>query len=149
MGAPPKRKSSPMHFLLHGKDKKLSRAVQGAIGEALRDHYCVFVASLPLHLVGLAHRVGPLRTDSKRSEMPSPFDQLHSQNLEVFDPPTLRILVEAFDKAWRDLDSLKTNPATQKSLALLLLDLVKEGERNSSQLASKAVLRLIASGGKS
>ena len=127
------------------KDKKLSQAVQRAIGGALRDHYRAFVDSLPLHLVGLAHRVDPMRAEGVRSQLPSPFDQLEAQNLEVFDPLTLRILVDAFDKAWRDLESLKTNPATQKSLALLLFDLVKEGERNPSQLASKAVLRLIAS----
>ena len=127
------------------KDKKLSRAVQGVIGEALREHYRAFVNSLPLHLVGLAHRVGTQHTDVMASPVPSPFDQLHSQNCEIFDPLTIRILVEAFDKAWRDLESLKSNPATQKSLALLLLELVKEGERNPSQLASKGVLRLIAS----
>jgi hypothetical protein len=127
------------------KDKKLSRAVQGVIGEALRDHYRAFVKSLPLHLVGLAHRVGAQHNDAVASAVPSPFEQLRSQNREAFDPLTVRILVEAFDKAWCDLESLKSNPATQKSLALLLLELVKEGERNPSHLASKAVLRLIAS----
>ena len=120
-------------------DKKLSEAVQRAIGAGLRDHYRDFVNCLPLNLVGLAHRV-----EGTRSTLPAPFNILHAENRELHDPLTVRILVEAFDKAWRDLESLNKNPTTQNSLALLLLEILKEGEQNPSRLASKAVLRLLS-----
>ena len=125
------------------KDKKLSRSEQLSLGRTLRDFYRNYVEALPLHLVGLAHRVPDEKVTGTHLGIPAPFDELRTAHQDVFDPETLRILVEAFDKAWRDLQSLKRNPATETSLALTLMTLVKEGERRPSQLATKAVLSLI------
>ena len=121
--------------------KRLPREVQIALGRKLRDVYRSYVDRLPLHLVGLAHRVTDV---DNRHPVPLPFGELRNLDRDVFDPDTIRILDEAFDKAWNDLQSLKKNPATEDSLALVLMALVKEGERNPSQLATKAVLKLIA-----
>jgi hypothetical protein len=59
----------------------------------------------------------------------------------VFDPATTAILDQAFEQAWRDLQSIQ-HPATEEALARCLTDLVK-ADREPARLATKAVIRLI------
>jgi hypothetical protein len=118
-------------------------SVQLSLGSNLRDFYRNYVDRLPLHLVNLARRVEEVRGNITRDRPPPQFDQLRFIDRNVFDPPTVRILVEAFDKAWNDLQSLKRNPVSAESLAFMLMAMVREGERRPSHLATKAVLKLI------
>ena len=126
------------------KDKSLSRAVLITLGKKLGDSYRQYVANLPLPLVGLAHRIEDAKGQEVRS-ISTPFDELKKSGEDAFDPLAIRILVEAFDKAWNDLQSLKNNPVSEERLARLLMVFLKEGERNPSRLATKAVLTLLAS----
>jgi hypothetical protein len=125
--------------------KKLPRSVQLSLGDNLRDFYRNYVNRLPLHLVNLVRRVGQARANVRRDRPPPQFEELRNVDRDVFDPPTLRILMEAFDKAWNDLQSLKRNPVSPEKLAFTLMAMVKEGERRPSHLATKAVLKLIGS----
>jgi hypothetical protein len=124
--------------------KQLPRSVQLSLGENLRDFYRNYVDRLPLHLLNLARRVEEARVNVPR-ERPPQFDELSNVDRDVFDPPTLRILMEAFDKAWNDLQSLKRNPVSAETLAFTLIAMVKHGERRPSYLATKAVLTLLES----
>ena len=123
--------------------KRLPRDVQLALGRKLRDAYRATMDRLPLELVGLAHRVAAPADSRKRQDLPPPFDELGKADSDVLDPETIRILIDAFNRAWDDLRILNRNPATEEALALTLIVLVKEGERNPSQLATKAVLKMI------
>lgn len=123
--------------------KPLPRDVQISLGRKLRDVYCATMDRLPLHLVGLAHRVEEPAGHQRRQNIPPPFDELSNVESDVLDPDTIRILIDAFNRAWDDLQTLNRNPATEEALALTLIVLVKEGERNPSQLATKAVLKMI------
>lgn len=123
--------------------KRLPRDVQLALGRKLRDAYRATMDRLPLHLVGLAHRVEAPADDKRRQNIPPPFDELSNVESDVLDPDTIRILIDAFNRAWDDLQILNRNPATEEALALTLIVLVKEGERNPAQLATKAVLKMI------
>jgi hypothetical protein len=117
--------------------------VQIALGRKLRDVYRATMDRLPLDLVGLAHRVKMPPDSRKRPDIPPPFDELSNVESDVLDPDTIRILIDAFNRAWDDLQILHRNPATEEALALTLIVLVKEGERNPAQLATKAVLKMI------
>jgi hypothetical protein len=127
-----------------GDDRKpLPRDVQLALGRKLRDAYRATMDRLPLDLVGLAHRVKAPADFQKRPDIPPPLDALRTADSDVLDPETIRILIDAFNRAWEDLQILHGNPATEEALALTLIVLVKEGERNPAQLATKAVLKMI------
>jgi hypothetical protein len=123
--------------------KGLSRELQISLGEKLRDIYSTFIQSLPLHLVVLARKVrgGGSAKSASFVALSETFGHISA---ESFDPETIAIVDEAFDKAWKDLDYLTTNPATRTALAIRLIALLKKGERNPSRLATKAVLELVA-----
>jgi hypothetical protein len=123
--------------------KGLSRELQIKLGEKLRDLYSEFVQSLPLHLFVLAQRVRGAGS-AKRTRSDSISETLGNNCADVFDPETVAILDEAYEKAWKDLDRLKTNPVTRTALAICLFVLLNQGERNPSLLATKAVLKLVA-----
>jgi hypothetical protein len=123
--------------------KGLSRELQFSLGEKLRELYRTFVQSVPLHFIILARRVGD--ATSEKGSRPNPISEtLDNMSRSAFDPETVEILDEAFEKGWKDLDSLTTNPATQSALAVRLIALLNKGERNPSRLATKAVLELVA-----
>jgi hypothetical protein len=119
--------------------KRLTREIQLSLGRKLREVYRAYVG-LPLHLLSLARRV---EAPVHHRDLPPPMDELAIPDREGFDPDTIHILTEAFHSAWNDLRTLKQNPATEDALARTLIILVKEGERNTSRLASRAVLQMI------
>ena len=123
----------------------LSRELQISLGEKLRELYSTFVQSLPLHFVVLARRVRGANSE-KGTRSDSTSETLGKISGDGFDPETVAILGEAFEKAWKDLDNLTTNPATRTELAIRLIALLNEGERNPPRLATKAVLELVAPG---
>jgi hypothetical protein len=55
-----------------------------------------------------------------RNMLPSVDDRAIPER-DVLDPETIRILVDAYNKAWDDLRTLKNNPATDEALALMLI----------------------------
>jgi len=123
--------------------KGLSRELQSKLGVKLRDLYSSFVQSLPLHFVVLTRRVRDAGS-AKSTRSDSMCETVGNISADAFDPETIAILDEAFEKAWDDLDHLKTNPVTRNALAIRLIALLKEGERNPSRLATKVVLQLVA-----
>jgi hypothetical protein len=118
----------------------LSREVQVALGEQLRAAYSKFLHHMPWKLVSLSQRIAhPTHGSSWRLDpefQPAPFAED-----AAFDPETLAILDEALEKAWDDLQSIKS-PVTRETLALQLAALAKE-ERDPSRLAIKAVIASI------
>jgi hypothetical protein len=120
--------------------KGLTRELQISLGGRLRDHYNTFLQSLPLELVLLARKI----RGNASAKDPSFIEPLENTHWNSFDPETVAILNEAFEKAWQDLDHLTANPATRSVLATRLIALLNEGERNPSRLATKAVLELVA-----
>lgn len=120
--------------------KGLTRDVQISLGGRLRDHYSTLVQSLPLDLLLLSRKIRGNAGGADSSFNAPP----RNAEWNSFDPETVAILNEAFDKAWLDLDHLTANPATRRGLAKRLIALLNEGERNPSRLATKAVLKLVA-----
>jgi hypothetical protein len=118
----------------------LPRDVQIALGGKLRAAYGKFLHQMPWKLVSLARRIehatdgGSWRPDPELHPPPFAEDA-------AFDPETLAILDEAFEKAWGDLQSIKS-PVTRETLALRLAVLARE-ERDPSRLATKAVIASI------
>jgi hypothetical protein len=126
------------------KEKQgLPRDVQLALGEQLREAYSGFVGRLPWNLISLARRVKDDPSEGQARAEPI-VDNMGLVDRAVFDPATIAILQSAFEKAWSDLQSLRHNPSSREALALRLMALVNEGERNPSRLATKAVLISIA-----
>ena len=118
----------------------LPREVQIALGGKLRAAYGKFLHQMPWKLVSLTRRIEHGTHD--RSWRPDP--ELHPPPFAedaAFDPETLAILDEAFEKAWGDLQSIKS-PVTRETLALRLAVLARE-ERDPSRLATKAVIASI------
>jgi hypothetical protein len=74
---------------------------------------------------------------------------LPSDAAKVFGPDTARLLGEALDEAWR---SLQTNgvyftsrgqaEATREKLALRIIEMAKQGERDPQRLRADALQRL-------
>jgi hypothetical protein len=74
---------------------------------------------------------------------------LPSDTARVFCPETVRLLGEALDEAWR---SLQTNgvyftsrgqaEATREKLALRIIEMAKQGERDPKRLRAAALQRL-------
>ena len=120
--------------------KGLTRDLQISLGGRLRDHYYAVLQSLPLDLLLLARQIRGNAGGNDASIDAAP----GNNDWNSFDPETVEILNEAFDKAWQDLDHLTENPATRRVLATRLIALLNEGERNPSRLATKAVLELVA-----
>ena len=122
--------------------KGLTRHLQISLGEKLREYYSGVLQTLPPDLVLLARKIRGDTTAKQNFHWGSePLENIH---VDSFDPETVAILDEAFERAWRDLDHLTENPATRQCLATRLFELLKEGERNPSRLATKAVLELVA-----
>jgi hypothetical protein len=123
----------------------LSRDVQLALGEKLRAAYGTFVDRLPPGLVGLANAV---RARAAPGQTTTPgraaIERMGMLDPNVFEPETIALLDEAYQKAWNDLQGLKNNPVSQDALVLRLIALVRAGERSPHKLATKAVLTLIA-----
>ena len=122
-----------------GKDG-LPREVQIALGEQLRAAYSKFLHHMPWKLVSLTQRIGhatPGRTWRLGPEFQPP---LFAEDA-AFDPETLAILDEALEKAWDDLQSIRS-PVTRETLALRVATLARE-ERDPSRLATKAVIASI------
>lgn len=120
----------------------LPREVQIALGEQLRDAYRNFVGRLPLNLISLMRGLKE-GTPVERARASPIIDTMGPIDRSVFDPATIAILDEAFEKAWEDLQSVQ-NSVSRETLALRLMALVK-AERNPSRLATKAVLASIVS----
>jgi hypothetical protein len=118
----------------------LPREVQIALGEQLRAAYSKFLHRMPWKLVSLTQRIEhethgrSWRLDPELQPQPLPEDA-------AFDPETLAILDEALEKAWDDLQSIRS-PVTREDLALRLAALARE-ERDPSRLATKAVIASI------
>jgi hypothetical protein len=123
----------------------LSRELQIGLGEKLRELYSSLVQSVPLHFIMLARRIRNAGGETRAPAGPS-FEAAGEIGGHGYDPETVAILSEAFDKAWEDLEALSANPATHAALALRLIALLDEGERNPARLATKAVLELVAPG---
>jgi hypothetical protein len=74
---------------------------------------------------------------------------LPSDTAKVFGPDTVRLLSEALDEAWR---SLQTNgvyftsrgqaEATREKLALRIIEMAKQGERDPQRLCADALERM-------
>ena len=117
----------------------LPREVQIALGEQLRAAYSKFLHHMPWRLVSLTQRIGPA-TDGRSWRLNPEFQPpLFAE--EAFDPETLAILDEALEKAWDDLQSIRS-PVTRETLALRVATLARE-ERDPSRLATKAVIASI------
>jgi hypothetical protein len=118
----------------------LPREVQIALGEQLRAAYSKLLHHMPWKLVSLTQRIAhpthdsSWRLDPELQLQPLPEDA-------AFDPETLAILDEALEKAWDDLQSIRS-PVTREALALRLAALARE-ERDPSRLATKAVIASI------
>ena len=118
----------------------LPREVQIALGEQLRAAYSKFLHLMPWKLVSLTQRIEhethgrSWRLDPELQPQPLPGDA-------AFDPETLAILDEALEKAWDDLQSIRSS-VTREDLALRLAALARE-ERDPSRLATKAVIASI------
>ena len=123
------------------KHKGLPRELQISLGRMLRDYYNTFLQSMPLDLVLLARKI---RGGQSARDNPPSVSELLRNHTNSFDPETVAILTEAFDRAWNDLNHLSANPATPRTLATRLLALLNEGERDASRMATKAVLELVA-----
>jgi hypothetical protein len=121
----------------------LSKDLQLSLGEKIREHYSAFVQSLPLSLVALSRKISdlPNARDFPTSSAVATFE---SNSQSGFDPETVAILTEAFEKAWADLAYLETNSVAPAEVSRCLIALLNSGERNASRLASKALLKLIA-----
>src|SRR5688572_25864496 len=127
--------------------KGLPRAAQLRLGEKLRETYQPFVNQFPLKLLGLARRLDPSPPITPAKDDSPPFTEWRGSNGEAFDPASVRILADAFELAWSDLENLKPNPASKTSLARLLMNFIKEGQNNPRKMATKAVLTLITKPG--
>jgi len=124
-----------IHYIVMGDEqKRLPRDIQISLGRKLRDIYRAYVG-LPFPLLGLARRIPEPSSFKTHREMPPQVYELSIVERDVLDPETIRILVDAYNKAWNDLRTLKKNPATNEALARML-----------SHLATKAVLKLIERG---
>jgi hypothetical protein len=118
----------------------LPREVQIALGEQLRAVYSKFLNHMPWKLVSLTQRIGH-ETHGRSWRRDPEFQPLLFGEDAAFDPETLAILDQALEKAWDDLQSIKS-PVTREALALRLAALAKE-ERDPSRLATKAVIASI------
>ena len=117
----------------------LPREVQIALGEQLRAAYSKFLHHMPWRLVSLTQRIGPATHGKSWRSDPEFQPPLFAE--EAFDPETLAILDEALEKAWDDLQSIRS-PVTLETLALRVATLARE-ERDPSRLATKAVIASI------
>jgi hypothetical protein len=70
----------------------------------------------------------------------------------AFDPETVRVLADAFDAAWRSLETSGAPSATDRYaeraraiLATSIIEAAKRGERNQKRLREEALLRLAKS----
>ena len=95
-----------IHYIVMGDEqKRLPRDIQISLGRKLRDIYRAYVG-LPFPLLGLARRI-PEPSSFKTPEMPPQVYELSIAERDVLDPETIRILVDAYNKAWNDLRTLK------------------------------------------
>ena len=63
----------------------------------------------------------------------------------AFDPETVRMLCEALDEAWRNVQSTPNNShndVAREALAKCIIDAAKEGETDRHKLIDKALARL-------
>jgi len=87
----------------------------------------------------LAHRVSVPWDEAPRNAPRDPPITTFDRN--VFDPATITLLDEAFQRAWEDLQRVQ-HPVTREALARCLTDLLKI-EREPARLATKAVIQII------
>jgi hypothetical protein len=66
-----------------------------------------------------------------------------------YDPDTVRILREALDDAWKTLPSEQQMHTEKSALALAILRLASNGERDSTRLSTLALDTLMADGSAS
>ena len=118
----------------------LPREVQIALGEQLRAAYSKFLHRMPWKLVSLTQRIEHETHGRSWRLDPELQPQLLPEDA-AFDPETLAILDEALEKAWDDLQSIRSS-ITREDLALRLAALARE-ERDPSRLATKAVIASI------
>ena len=60
----------------------------------------------------------------------------------VYDPPTLKILAEAFDAAWREIwaDTSEDHPDQRRAeLAMVVLSIANRGDRDVTEIKRRAV----------
>jgi hypothetical protein len=56
-----------------------------------------------------------------------------------FDPETIRIMGEAFDKACAALNWTQRSPVLNEGLANRIIEFAREGERDADRLCSRAL----------
>ena len=127
--------------------KGLPWNTQLRLGEKLRETYQPFVDRFPLGLLGLARRLDASPPTGLTVEDSRRFREWTGPKGEAFDPPAVRVLVDAFELAWRDLTTLSPNPGSKILLARLLMNFIKEGQSNPRKMATQAVLMLITKPG--
>lgn len=136
---------SPPPLLYMENRRRLSRELQIGLGGKLRELYSTLMQSMPVHFFVLARRIRSVGGEPGARSAPT-FEISGDIRGHAYDPETVAILSEAFDKAWNDLEALTSNPTTHAELALRLIALLDEGERDPSRLATKAVLESVAPG---
>lgn len=127
-----------------GKRGGLSRDIQLALGDKLRAAYSSFVDRIPPGLVSLANTATIRGTPAKTTPRQHAVEHIGGLDPNLFEPETIALLDEAYQKAWSDLQSLQHNPVSEDALVLRLIALVRAGERTPHKLATKAVLTLIS-----
>jgi hypothetical protein len=115
----------------------LSRELQISLGEQLRAAYGKLLHEVPWKLVSLTQRLEIEAHGSSWRVDPEIQPTALSEHA-AFDPETLALLDKALEKAWDDLQSIKS-PVTREFLAVRLAALARE-ERDPDRLATKAVI---------